>query len=122
MMNLHRLKQSFKDALRGVKYVFANEQNFRVQVYLAVLVLAMIWLFNLRNAEIVVILLLITIVLILELLNSALEKFVDLLKPRLSFQIEIIKDIMAAMVFLASFSALLIGLVIFWPHFLVLFK
>lgn len=117
-MNFRKLTQSFKNALKGVKYVFVNEQNFRLQVLGGILALILMWLFRLRKSEMIVILLLITIVLTLELLNSALEKFADLLKPRLSYQIEVVKDIMAAMVFLASLSALIIGLIIFWPYFL----
>ena len=116
-MDFRRLLQSFKDAINGVKYVFSNEQNFRIQVYLAIFVLILISILGLRNSEIIIIILMIAIVLILELLNSALEKFADLLKPRLSVQIQIIKDILAAMVFLSSIVAIIIGSIILWPYF-----
>ncbi|MFZ2190228.1 MAG: diacylglycerol kinase family protein [Candidatus Magasanikiibacteriota bacterium] len=115
-MNLSRLVQSFKEAIQGVAYVFKHEQNFRLQVLISCLVLLLVWLFELSKAEMIVIFLLIILVLILELLNSAVEKLSDILKPRLSLQIGVVKDIMAGMVFLSSLGAVVIGLIIFWPH------
>lgn len=111
------LVESFKNALRGLVHVFRYEQNFRLQIYLAVTVMILMRFFQLRKSEMIVISLLVLLVLILELLNSAVEKLSDVLKPRLSYQIQTVKDIMAAMVFLASLGAAIIGLIIFWPYF-----
>jgi len=115
-MNIFRFWQSLRDASRGVDYVFHHEQNFRLQIFLALLTLLLTFFFNLRGYEIILIILLIVLVLILELLNSVLEKFIDLLKPRLDYQVKIIKDIAAGMVFISSIGALIIGVIIFWPH------
>jgi len=115
-MNLNRFIQSFKDAVRGMVYVFKHEQNFRLQVIVAIMVLLGSWFFKMRKSEIIVIGLLVVLVLILELLNSAVEKLSDVLKPRLNWQIQVVKDVMAAVVFLASLGALIIGAVIFWPY------
>lgn len=121
-MNFYRLKKSFGNASKGVIYVYKNEQNFRLQIYIAIIVLIATWLFGLRNSEIIVIFLLITIVLILELFNSAVERFADVLKPRLFEQIGIVKDIMSAAVFIASLSSLIIAIIIFYPYFLELIQ
>ena len=115
-MNFLRLIKSFKEAIQGVAYVFKHEQNFRIQVVISLLVLIFVWFFELSKAEMIVIFLLIILVLILELLNSAVEKLSDVLKPRLSLQIGVVKDIMAGMVFLSSLGEVVIGLIIFWPH------
>ena len=115
-MNLVRMIQSFKDAASGVAYVFWNEQNFRLQVFASLVVILFSWYFRLSRSEWVVILLLIFLVIILELINSAVEKFADVLKPRLDLQVQTVKDIMAGVVLLASLGAILIGLVIFYPH------
>ncbi|MEK7189672.1 MAG: diacylglycerol kinase [Patescibacteria group bacterium] len=40
----------------------------------------------------------------------------DILKPRLHLGVEAVKDIMAAAVLIASFTALIIGLIIFIPY------
>ncbi len=121
-MNLKRLFQSFRDAGRGVKIVFQNEQNFRLQFFLSILIIFLMYFFPLSKSERIVVIMLIALVLILELLNSAVERLVDLFKPRLSWQVEMIKDIMAAAVLLASFGSLIIGLVIFWPYVIAFFS
>ncbi|MFH1947331.1 MAG: diacylglycerol kinase family protein [Candidatus Magasanikbacteria bacterium] len=115
-MNLKRLIQSFKDAGRGVSYVFKHEQNFRIQLIMGFLVIGLALWLEVGRAELVLLLLLIFSVIGLELINSAVEKFADVLKPRLSFQIEIVKDIMAAVVLLASLVSIIIGVIIFWPY------
>ena len=115
-MSLKRLLKSFKDAGRGVSYVFKHEQNFRIQVLMGILVIVAAFLFEVSRSELLLLLLLVISVLVLELINSAVEKFADVLKPRLSFQIEVVKDIMAAVVLLASFGAVIIGIIIFWPY------
>ena len=121
-MSLKNLFKSFAAAWRGLKHAFRNEQNFRLQILAAILVLIAAFIFPLKNWEFILVILLLTLVLTMELLNTALEYFTDLLKPRLHHYVLAIKDIMAAAVFLSSLGALIIGLIIFLPHFIGLLK
>lgn len=121
-MSLSRFFQSFKYAKRGLFYAFRHEQNFRIQLYLGTIVLIMAFLFNLRVWEFIVLILLIVMVLVAELLNTAVEYISDLLKPRLNHYVLIIKDIMAGTVLINSIGALIIGGLIFLPHFIGLLK
>lgn len=120
-MNIKKLFKSILNAIKGVRYVFLHEQNFRIQIFFTIIVLCLAWFFGLRKSEWIVILLLILLVLILELLNSAVEKLSDIVTPRLSNQIKVVKDIMAAVVLISSIGAFLIGLIIFWPYVIELF-
>ena len=115
-MNTKNLLKSFRDASRGIAYVFKHEQNFRIQLFLGGVVIISALLFEVKRSELLLLLLLVMSVLVLELINSAVEKFADVLKPRLSFQIEVTKDIMAAVVLTASLGSIFIGFVIFWPY------
>lgn len=121
-MLIGRFKQSFVDALSGLKYAFKNEQNFRVQTIVALLILAVTLIFPLRQWEIILIIIMILVVLVTELLNTALERFTDLLKPRLYHYVKAVKDIMAGAVLLTSLGAVVIGMLIFFPYFVELFK
>lgn len=121
-MSLKSLIRSFLAAGRGLKHTFKNEQNFRLQILAAILVLVISFIFPLKNWEFILVILLLTLVLTMELLNTALEYFSDLLKPRLHHYVLAIKDIMAAAVLLSSLGALIIGLIIFLPHFIGLVK
>ncbi|PIY97222.1 MAG: diacylglycerol kinase [Candidatus Kerfeldbacteria bacterium CG_4_10_14_0_8_um_filter_42_10] len=117
LINWKTLRKSFCYAGCGMRYAFKNEQSFRFQVFASVIVLILMFLFPLSAWERIVVILLIFMVLILELINTTFEKIVDILKPRVHFYAEVIKDLMAAVVLIASVGALVIGLYIFLPHF-----
>jgi diacylglycerol kinase len=121
-MSAKRFVHSFYDAIRGLKFTFIHEQNFRIQILLAVAVLLIAWLLPLKSWEIILIILLIISVVVMELLNTAFEYFIDLLKPRLHHYVLIVKDIMAAAVLITSLGAAIIGTLIFWPYFMNLLK
>ena len=106
MISLRRLVHSFADAFRGLKHVFKTEQNFRIQLLVGVLVLAVAFYFPLRSWEIILLALLILLVLLVEIFNTAFEKFSDLLKPRLHHYVGVVKDIMAGAVLITSCAAL----------------
>lgn len=117
LFNVSRLLKSFNYALRGLHYAWLSEQNFRIQVSAAVLVLAAAIYFRLSSARVVVLVMMIVIVLVLELLNTFFEKLVDLLSPRLHHAVGVLKDLLAAAVFISSLGALVVGIFIFWPYF-----
>ncbi|MFH1790345.1 MAG: diacylglycerol kinase family protein [bacterium] len=121
-MSVKLFINSVRSAGRGLARVFKNEQNFRIQVAIAGIVLALSFVFHLKKWEFITVLLLILIVLLMEIINTALEFFTDLLKPRLHHYAKATKDVMAAAVMLTSFFAALIGLIIFIPHFINLVK
>ena len=116
MQSIKNLGKSFKYAANGFAYVFKHERNFRIQVVAAVLVIMLMIVFPLRTLERIALSLVITFVLVLELINTIMEKIVDILKPRIHHYVEIIKDMMAAAVLIASVGALVVGLLIFWPY------
>ncbi len=120
-MSTHNLFTSIGHALRGIVYVFRHEQNFRFQVAAASVVGVCSWVLPLRGSERIVIMLMIVFILVLELVNSAIEKFTDIIKPRLHLQVGIVKDIMAGTVLIASVGAAVLGISIFSPYIIELF-
>jgi diacylglycerol kinase len=111
-----RFVKSFRDAFRGIVYGFQHERNFRVQCFLGILVIIFSFVFSLRSYEKIILAMMIAFVLVLELLNTTIEMFLDLLKPRLSPQVEAVKDIMAGAVLIASIGSILVGGIIFFPY------
>jgi diacylglycerol kinase len=116
MIKLFKLKKSFIYALKGLAYTFRREQNFKIEVVIAIFVIIAMFFLQLRNSEKIIVLLLVTFILTLEMFNTTIERFLDLLKPRLDTQVKVLKDIMAGAVFLASLGALIIGGMIFYPY------
>ncbi len=116
------LLKSFSHAWRGLRLAFRTERSFRIQVAVAVMIMAALLLFPLAHEERIIILLAIAAVLVLELLNSTVERMVDLLKPRLNPYVGDIKDLMAGIVLIASIFAAMIGTLILWPHVRIIFS
>lgn len=121
MIKLNRLLKSFVYAFRGLFKVFREEQNLRVQAIVAILVFILAWFFNVSNLEWCILFLVIAIVILMEIINSAIERITDVLKPRINSYVKEIKDIMAAAVMTASVIAVIIGILIFWPYCLAIF-
>jgi len=116
MLDLKKLVNSFRFAGRGAARVAREEQNFRVELIIALAVLVLMSVFDLRAAERAALVLAIVLVLALELINSIFERLTDLLKPRLHQFVEDVKDIMAGAVLVAAVGALIVAVLIFWPH------
>lgn len=116
MMKLKQLRNSFGHALRGLSVAFRSEQSFRLQTIAACFVIALAMWLRIKQNELIVILLLVASVLILELLNSIIERLVDALKPRIHPMVKEVKDMMASAVLLMSIFACVIGVLIFYPY------
>ncbi|GMU25287.1 diacylglycerol kinase [Patescibacteria group bacterium] len=110
------LTNSFRAAWRGIMLAIRNERTFRVMLAAAFLVIALVSTLPLATAERLTLLLLTGFVLVLELLNTMVERLVDLLKPRLSAYVRDVKDLMAAAVLVAAGFALLTAVLVFAPH------
>ncbi len=108
--------RSFQHATRGLLLAFRTERSFRIQCVAACAVIFVVILFPFRPWERVVLLLATAAVLVLELLNSMVERLADLVKPRMHGYVHDIKDLMAAAVLLAALFALMIGSLIIWPY------
>lgn len=121
LVSLRVLLKSFRYALKGVNYAWKYEQNFRIHVVTATAVVILMFLLPLLTWERILLLLIITLILVLELVNTTTEKIIDILRPRIHSYAEVIKDLMAAAVFFASLGAVVIGLYIFVPYILDLF-
>ena len=116
MIKIKRLFKSFQYALKGLVKTFYEEQNLRIQAVAAVVVTVLgAWL-GISRVDWLFIILAIGLVLLMELLNSSVERITDVLKPRLNSYVKEIKDIMAAAVMLASILAIIIGLLVFGPY------
>jgi len=117
-LDFKKLFRSFKHAFSGIKWALKEEQNFRLQLIFGFLVLLLAVYFQVKTWELTALIITILVVLVLELINTIFEKFVDILKPRVHHYVLVIKDLMAAAVLIASIGAIVIGLLIFLPYIL----
>lgn len=111
-----RFKRSLHHALDGIKYALLHERNFRIEILVAFLVIFLIFFFKVKNWEAILLILMIMWVLIFELVNTVLERVVDILKPRIHPYARLIKDLMAAAVLITSIVSVIVGIIIFYPY------
>jgi len=111
-----RFKRSLRHAIDGIVYAVSRERNFRIEIVVAFFVVVFILVFKVKNWEAIILILMMMWVLILELINTVLERVVDILKPRIHPYARLIKDLMAAVVLISSIVALIVGIIIFYPY------
>ena len=116
MIKYKKVIRSFGHAFRGAMQVAKEEQNFRIELLAGAVIVVLMFLLDLSTTERAILSLVIVLVLVLELVNSVFERVADMLKPRFHQYVEDIKDIMAATVLVSAIGAVIIGLLIFWPH------
>ncbi|MEI8344116.1 MAG: diacylglycerol kinase [Candidatus Moraniibacteriota bacterium] len=114
---LKKFLKSLKHAIDGLTYAVAHERNFRIELFVAILVLFLIFVFKVKNWEAIILILMIMWVLIAELINTVLERVMDILKPRIHPYAHLIKDLMAGAVLISSVVAIAVGVIIFYPYF-----
>ncbi|MFO7806985.1 MAG: diacylglycerol kinase family protein [Candidatus Moraniibacteriota bacterium] len=111
-----RLLFSFRHAFRGFWYMVLKERNFRIEVIVGILVLLIAFLLKMEKWEITAIIFAIFSVLILEAINTLVERLVNIFKPRIHPYAKMLKDVTASIVLIGSVGAALIGIVIFWSY------
>jgi diacylglycerol kinase len=115
-LNFIKLKRSFKNAFTGLKLLW-QEQSFRIQSLIALIVIILSFLLNLEMQDKATILIIIALVLGMETINTLLEKLIDHLHPAPHDRIALIKDALAGLVLIFCFFAMIIGLLIFAKYF-----
>lgn len=116
MIKIKRLVKSFKYAFTGLGKVFWEEQNFRIDLIIALIILFLAQYFQIKVWEFIILILIIAVVLILEIINTIFERLLDLLQPRIHQYVKDIKDMTAAVVFIGALASIFIGILIFLPY------
>ncbi|MBC2577276.1 phosphatase PAP2 family protein [Peptostreptococcus russellii] len=111
-------KQSFvksvNAAIEGVMYTFKSERNMKVHYLASFIVLIASLFFNFSKIEFVLLLGAITLVVISEMFNTAIEKTVDLATSEIHPLAKIAKDVAAGAVLVASLYAVVVAYILFY--------
>ena len=121
-MRNQSLKEAFKNAFNGMKFVFSTQRNAKIHLLITILVLMLGIFFKLSPQQWMAIVLSIGIVWAFECVNTAIEQLTDLASPVYHILAKIAKDCAAAAVLAASITAAAIGLITFIPKLLIVLK
>ena len=102
-------------ALQGIKQFISRDRNGRIQVAFGVAAVTLGFTVSLRSFQWMLVLFCIGLVISLEMINSAIERYCDLVTTDFHPGIKVIKDVAAGAVLVASITSLIIGLIIFIP-------
>jgi diacylglycerol kinase (ATP) len=121
MQFLNKRLNAFKYATSGLTQAFKQETHLKIMAVAGLLVIGLAWICGITKYEWLAVLCCITMVVCLELFNSAIEKLCDWLLPGPDPKVKYIKDVAAGAVLMASIFSVIVGTVIFLPYALTWF-
>ena len=117
-----RERRSFGFAFAGIGHAWRTQPHLRVQAGIGVAAVGLGALLTLTPAEWAVLLGSITLVLVLELLNTVVEAVVDLASPGRHPLAKVAKDVAAGAVLVAAMGSVAIGAALFLPRIVTLLR
>lgn len=106
--------RGFEDALNGILYTLYSQRNFQIHVITAVSVICLGLFFKISTLEWYLLSFSIALVVITEIINTAIEITVDLITKKRKARAMLAKDIAAGAVLLSAIHAIIIGYIIFF--------
>src|SRR3954454_20254468 len=110
-----RFLRSFPFAIAGFLHALRNERNMKIHSVVAVIVIILAWIYDLSSIEWMFISFAICGVLAFELVNTAIERVVDLVTEDFHSLAKQAKDVAAGAVLLYAILSVVIGCIIFLP-------
>jgi diacylglycerol kinase (ATP) len=116
------LLNSFKYAFQGIYYAFKFNRNIRIHFVAAILVIIASILLKVNAFQMGILGVMILLVICTEMINTAIEEVVNLLTNEHRLEAKIAKDVSAGMVLLTAIGSIIVGILVFTPYLLKLFK
>lgn len=110
-----RQLKSFKYAVRGILHATANEANFRVQLAIVLVSVVAGFYYEIQPIEWIALVVVCGMLLSAELINTAIEEFIDHLVHEHHDGARVIKDLSAGYVLTTAICALAVFLLVFVP-------
>lgn len=121
-MKSNGLLKSFQFASQGIKHAFIHERNMKIHGMVSIVVILLGFVLGLTLTEWLFVLFAIAGVISLELINTAIERVVDLTTSHYHPLAKQAKDVSAGAVFIYSCLSVIIGIIIFLPKIIQKFE
>jgi diacylglycerol kinase len=116
--SIHSRIKSFQFALEGVIRFFKTEHNAWLHLVSTLSVIILGISVKVTNSEVIALVVAVALVWITEMINTCIEKVMDMISREYDVRIKVIKDISAGSVLVAAAAAFIIGLFVFIPKFI----
>lgn len=112
-MRQRSVLESFRYAIDGILDVFRTQRHMRIHFIMMVLVLLLALLTDLSRKDILVLLFTVSLVLMAEMFNTAIEAVVDMVVQSYHPLAKFAKDAAAGGVLIATVTAIMVGIILF---------
>lgn len=116
MLKNKKITDSFNNAFEGLLHAFANEKNIRFHLVTAVFTLLLSLFYPLTKVDLLILFLSITLVIMAEMFNTAVETIVDAFVDEYHPMAKIAKDVAAGAVLLTALNAVVVGYLLFFDR------
>ena len=110
------LIKTFNYAIDGIIYTLKSQRNMKIHYAIAILVLFLTLFLNLSRIEIIAVFFSISLVILSEMFNTALEKTVDLVTTEYSPLAKIAKDVAAGAVLISALNSIMVAYLVFFDR------
>lgn len=115
-MSLRKLLNSFNYAAAGIVYSIQSQRNMKIHMTAALLVLGLSVYLRISSREFLIIFFAITLVIMAELFNTAIEAVVDLYVQEYHPLARTAKNVAAGAVLLAALNSIVVAYIIIFPR------
>ncbi len=116
-MPLRKWIDSANNAIEGILHAAKTQRHLRYHFYSAVTVLVLSYILGVERTDFLIISIAVILVLLSEMINTAIEYVVDMISPEHSEKARVAKDVAAGAVLITAFGAAVLGYVILFPYF-----
>jgi len=110
------LIKTFNYAIDGIIYTLKSQRNMKIHYAIAILVLFLTLFLNLSRIEIIAVFFSISLVILSEMFNTAIEKTVDLVTTEYSPLAKIAKDVAAGAVLVSALNSIMVAYLVFFDR------
>jgi len=111
-----KLADSANNAIEGILFAAKSERHLRYHFCAAIVVLFLSYLLGIPRIEFLIISIVVIMVILAEMVNTAIEYLVDMVSPGYSEKARIAKDVSAGAVLITVFGAVVSGYIILFPY------
>lgn len=115
-MKIRNIINSFNYAVTGILQAMKTEKNLRFQYITSIVVISFSLFFDFSRLEFLILLVTISLVLITEMLNTAIEKTIDIITKDYHPLAKIAKDVAAGAVLISAVNAIVVGYLLFFDR------
>lgn len=105
--------EALKNSMNGLIYAIKEQKNLKIQLFIALIVVIFSIALQINKIEMLFVCISICFVIFAEIVNTAIEKTVDLVTEEYNEKAKIAKDIAAGAVIIASLNAIIVGIIVF---------